>query len=116
MIGAGVVIFIGTADEGVSLFPGAFVITKKGQMGRMDHIPKIRSFTKCNVNYFNSSYIREHGYLPVSDLERSFTASQELSQSLWHDTIYVTYIERKAFVFNPNDPENVHLDIYGMKD
>jgi hypothetical protein len=31
MIGVGVRIFVGTADDGVRLFSGAFVITKKGQ-------------------------------------------------------------------------------------
>jgi hypothetical protein len=63
MIGAGAGIYVDDKDTGFSLFPGAFVIVgEEDGIERVARITKIRSFMRCDINYFDVANKNTSGY------------------------------------------------------
>jgi hypothetical protein len=77
MIEAGAGIYFGDIDKGCSLFPRAFVIVdKEDGSERVACITKIRSFTRCNIQYFGVTNKNASGNEPISEFVKNYTPTQ----------------------------------------
>jgi hypothetical protein len=77
IIGAGEGIHVGDKDKGCSLFPRAFVIVgEEDGSERVTRITKIRSFTRCDINYFDVANKNAPGHEPILDFVKNYTRAQ----------------------------------------